>query len=170
MIGLNIHLFLSVFYEIYYPFLYPHFCKRRFCPRYLFPSFGRVCRMSCRDADYLSVRRPNICRYTAAVNTDVLSASGDYFYVLYTINQSMNYDAWRNRWATGADYPYTFPMYNFSRFYVASERIPVILVPGIGGSWNFDVLLRDTQSDNWSFMGGEGPYGGLINALESLGD
>src|SRR3989344_1119862 len=25
----------------------------------------------------------------AAVNTDVLSASGDYFYVLYTINQSM---------------------------------------------------------------------------------
>ena len=46
---------------------------------------------------------------------------------------------------------------------------PIILIPGIGGSWNWSVMLHGVLSDDWDFTIGTKTYQPFIEALEAQG-
>lgn len=46
---------------------------------------------------------------------------------------------------------------------------PTIIVPGIGGSWNWDVMFNKIFGDSWNFMPFTHIYDGLIKSLENAG-
>jgi pimeloyl-ACP methyl ester carboxylesterase len=46
---------------------------------------------------------------------------------------------------------------------------PIILVPGIGGSWNWGVMLNSPFSTGWKFTPGAKTYGPFLDALEDQG-
>ncbi|MDD5251260.1 MAG: hypothetical protein PHT12_01330, partial [Patescibacteria group bacterium] len=48
-------------------------------------------------------------------------------------------------------------------------RHPVVIVPGIMGSWNWNVMLHDSLPDSWSFSPGNEYYDGLIGTFEEAG-
>jgi hypothetical protein len=48
-------------------------------------------------------------------------------------------------------------------------RDPIIIVPGILGSWNWDVFLHDGSGGTWGFMPFSNVYQPLIDALEDAG-
>jgi pimeloyl-ACP methyl ester carboxylesterase len=51
----------------------------------------------------------------------------------------------------------------------STSRDPIVIVPGIGASWNWDVMLHGVLTSNWDFTPGTHHYDGMIAALESLG-
>jgi len=50
-----------------------------------------------------------------------------------------------------------------------SDKNPVILVPGIGASWNWDKMIGKVFGDSWGFFPGVHIYDSLIGALENAG-
>jgi pimeloyl-ACP methyl ester carboxylesterase len=51
----------------------------------------------------------------------------------------------------------------------AEVRNPVIIIPGIVGSWNPDVFLLNGSGGNWSFVPSDHTYDNLIKAFEDKG-
>jgi pimeloyl-ACP methyl ester carboxylesterase len=51
----------------------------------------------------------------------------------------------------------------------AGDSNPVILVPGIIASWNWDVMMGEVFGDTWGFFPGVHYYDSLIKALENEG-
>ncbi len=49
------------------------------------------------------------------------------------------------------------------------ERRPVIVVPGLGASWDFDAILTGTAGNNWTIPGFVNLYDNLIDSLENVG-
>ncbi len=50
-----------------------------------------------------------------------------------------------------------------------SEKYPVIILPGILGSWNLDLMISDILPNKWSFPPKVHTYNDLIQALENAG-
>jgi len=61
--------------------------------------------------------------------------------------------------------------FNFNSFKeCGSEFKPIILVPGLGGSWNWNVMLeKDKLPDYWDFMPFVHGYDSWMDSLEELG-
>ncbi|MFZ2484391.1 MAG: hypothetical protein WAX80_02645 [Minisyncoccia bacterium] len=49
------------------------------------------------------------------------------------------------------------------------ELEPIIIVPGIMGSWNWEVMLQRSDAGNWDFFPIDHSWDNMINALEDAG-
>lgn len=51
----------------------------------------------------------------------------------------------------------------------SNEITPVLIIPGLGASWNYSAILNNVESDNWSVPEWIDIYDNLISALEQAG-
>lgn len=58
------------------------------------------------------------------------------------------------------------------RFFLLAQELPfypIVIVPGIGGSWNWDVMVGKIFGDSWNFTPFTHVYDGLVKSLENAG-
>lgn len=58
------------------------------------------------------------------------------------------------------------------RFIILAQETPfypIIIVPGIGGPWNWDVMFSKIFGDSWNFTPFTHIYDGLVKSLENAG-
>lgn len=59
--------------------------------------------------------------------------------------------------------------FGFNTLAQTPDRDPILIIPGIGASWNTDVMLGDGNAGNWDFFPGVHQYDQLIQAFEDAG-
>lgn len=52
---------------------------------------------------------------------------------------------------------------------ITATKSPVLLVPGIGASWDYEAILKGASGGNWELPKFVGVYDNLINSFESAG-
>lgn len=63
-------------------------------------------------------------------------------------------------------------IFSLPRFLVKAQSInhnPIIIIPGIMGSWNWDIMMGKSFGDSWNFTPFTHVYDGLVKSLENAG-